>query len=535
MKKRDYLVLFISEIFIILVIGAFQKAPGYMDAEYYFSGGQRLVEGYGFSEEFLWNYLDDPQGLPHPSHGYWMPLASIFAAIGMAVVQNISFSAGRIVFILLAGAIPPLSAFLSYHINQRRDFAILSGIIAVLPGFYLSYLGTTDTFGLLMIFGGLFFLLISIKTPEINIWQQSLIYGGLGLIAGLMHLSRVDGALWLLIIFIYIFIEGFEKRKDQVFGQLFISGIIHLCISLVGYFLIMGPWMVRNYAEFGILLSPGGTKSMWITNYNELYSYPASILNMTHWINSGISEIIKARVSAGWTNIQSAIVVEGEIFLAPLMIWGLWRNRARIQVKLAVIAWLGVFTVMTIVFPYQGARGGFFHSASPFQPLLWAMAPVGLDAFISWGKRVRHWNYSQAKKVFQIGIIGLACFIGIVLVSKRVIGGNFAQPEWNQSYNSYVQLESKINQLGIKPGEIVMVNNPPGYYLASNRPCIVIPDGGVEQVLQVAHRYHAKYLVLEANHPAGLENLYKRPEEQPGLEYLYSYDGAYVFYVDNSN
>ncbi|MEN6392277.1 MAG: hypothetical protein ABFD53_00485, partial [Anaerolineaceae bacterium] len=95
MKKIDYLALFIFEILIILLVGLFQKSPGYMDAEYYYSGGIRLAEGYGFSEEFLWNYLDDPQGIPHPSHGYWMPLASILAAAGMFVGNRISFEFGR--------------------------------------------------------------------------------------------------------------------------------------------------------------------------------------------------------------------------------------------------------------------------------------------------------------------------------------------------------------------------------------------------------------------------------------------------------
>ena len=44
-----------------------------MDAEYYYAGGIRLAEGDGFTENFLWNYLDNPVGLPHPAFTYWMP------------------------------------------------------------------------------------------------------------------------------------------------------------------------------------------------------------------------------------------------------------------------------------------------------------------------------------------------------------------------------------------------------------------------------------------------------------------------------
>jgi len=533
MKKIDYLVLFIFEIVIILLVGLFQKSPGYMDAEYYYSGGIRLAEGYGFSEEFLWNYLDDPQGIPHPSHGYWMPLASILAAAGMFVGNRISFEFGRLAFVIIAGIIPPLTAMLGYQINQRRDYAIISGFLAGMPAFYLSYLGTTDTFGLNMALGGLFVWLIGMDVSQLSRGRRGLFFLGLGILAGLMHLSRVDGILWLGMIAIYIAIMWFKNLREKTNKSGITPFIYDFGIGILGYLLIMGPWMVRNYLEFDSLFSPGGTKSLWITSYDELYAYPSSILDFNHWVNSGWMNIIKARSWAGWNNIQSTIVVEGEIFLAPLMVWGIWKNRQLIQVKVACIAWLLIFLTMTLIFPYQGARGGFFHSTAAIQPLLWALAPVGLNEFVLWGKKFRHWNYSQAKTFFQWGILGLACFLSIVMVSKRVIGGNFSNPEWNKGYITYMQLEKKIREVASASDEIVMVNNPPGYYLASFRPCIAIPNGSLEQVMDAAHRYNAKYIILEANHPEGVKNLYDKPGNRSGLKYLFSFEGAYFYQIES--
>ena len=83
MNWRHYLILFIVGLLVPFGISRFQSMPGYMDADYYFVGGMQLAEGKGFTEPYLWNYLDDPSGLPHPSHTYWMPLASIVSAIGM--------------------------------------------------------------------------------------------------------------------------------------------------------------------------------------------------------------------------------------------------------------------------------------------------------------------------------------------------------------------------------------------------------------------------------------------------------------------
>ena len=41
-------------------IASLQSLPGYLDSDYYFAGGLQLVEGKGFTEPYLWNYLDDP-------------------------------------------------------------------------------------------------------------------------------------------------------------------------------------------------------------------------------------------------------------------------------------------------------------------------------------------------------------------------------------------------------------------------------------------------------------------------------------------
>ena len=67
----------------------FITQPGYMDACYAYNGGYSVASGRGWSDSYLWNYLDDPAGLPHPSHGYWMPLVSLLAAGGMMISGKI--------------------------------------------------------------------------------------------------------------------------------------------------------------------------------------------------------------------------------------------------------------------------------------------------------------------------------------------------------------------------------------------------------------------------------------------------------------
>jgi hypothetical protein len=74
MTWRHYLLLFVIGFLVPYGISRFQTMPGYMDADYYFVGGVQLANGKGFSEPYIWNYLDNPSGLPHPSHTYWIHL-----------------------------------------------------------------------------------------------------------------------------------------------------------------------------------------------------------------------------------------------------------------------------------------------------------------------------------------------------------------------------------------------------------------------------------------------------------------------------
>jgi hypothetical protein len=161
----------------------------------------------------------------------------------------------------------------------------------------------------------------------------------------------------------------------------------------------MGPWLLRNLALFGGPLGPGGSRALWIREYDELFTYPASLLTFDRWAASGWAVILKARMWAAGLNLQTALAVQSLVFLAPLVLWGAWRLRSDLRVRIGALAWLLTFTAMTLVFPYQGARGGFFHSGAALQPLR-AFSPVGLEACLAWAGRLRSWNIPQAHGSF---------------------------------------------------------------------------------------------------------------------------------------
>ncbi|HEX2979556.1 MAG TPA: hypothetical protein VHO48_04775, partial [Anaerolineaceae bacterium] len=419
MKARWLLLLFLLGLIVTLGVAQFESTPGYMDAEYYFAGGQRLAQGAGFSEPFLWNYLDSPAGLPHASHLYWMPLASILAAVGMRIAGGVSFFAGRWLFILLTALVAPLTGWTAFRLTGKAGQALLAGILAAFSGFYLPYAATTDTFAVTMLLGTMFLLISGVFWSAQYPRKQLFLAGSLGLIAGFMHLSRADGILWLglagLIVITKLVqvsrlqkIDNAHSQQDTSSSRMIARGVALLVVVGVGYLVVISPWYLRNIQMFGSVFSPGSNRTLWLTDYDQMFSLDPANLNVETWLASGIQGILKPRLDALTKNLTTALIVQGGIFLVPLILAGGWAHRKDARVRIAGLAWLMIFLAMTVIFPLAGYRGGFLHSGAAIQPMLWALAPSGLDVFLRWGSRARKWNLRQAWRVFAVGAAGLA-------------------------------------------------------------------------------------------------------------------------------
>jgi len=509
MTWRTYLTLALLGFALSLAIAQFQHFPGYLDSDYYFSGGVQLAQGKGFTEPYLWNYLDDPQGLPHPSHTYWMPLSSIIAAAGMWLTHQTTYSAGRLGFLLLSALVPVVVAALAYDFTKRRELAVISGLLAVFSIYYAPFMSVTDNYGPYLFLGALYFLTLSSR--------KKVSYFILGLLAGLLTLARSDGLLWLGITFLAIFFRFLSDRKPG-------AASINLLLALCGFVVIAGPWFWRTYSIYGTLLAPGGHYLLWLKNYDETFSYPASQITMQAWLAQGWPKIINTRLIALQLNLLNAFAAQGGIFLLPFILIGLWQNRKDERVRLAVIAWLGLLFVMTVIFPSAGARGGFFHSGSAIQPMWWVLAPLGLESIVA-AARKHNMFTPDAFKVFRAALVGIAIIMTGLIFYLRVFSG------WGEGEQNYPKVEAFLQQNGIRPGDVVIVRNPPGYYLMTGRSAVVVPDGNEATMMAVAERYHARYLIIEAAGAAGpIETVYNNKQSRH-LRFLGELDDTRIFEV----
>ena len=506
-----------------VLVGQFQRFPGYLDSDYYFGGGVELALGNGFTQPYLWNYLDDPQGLPHPSHSYWMPLASILTASGMLVTGRFDFASGRLAFLVLAAAAPVLTGRLAYAFSKNGALALVSGLLGVFSIYYVPFMPVPDNYGLYIVLGSLFFLGIGRGTKPA--------FFALGIIGGLMTLARSDGLLWLLMAAAAAVLSA---KVASPLGELPVGksesrrragrALLLIGLATIGFLLIMAPWFMRNLGLYGTPLAPGGARLLWLTTYDETFAYPASQLTFDRWLDQGWAAILGARLAALKWNLLNAFAAQGGVFLFPFILLGAWLHRRDKRVQIAVAAWALLLLVMSLVFPFAGARGGFFHAGAAIQPMWWILAPLGLDGAVAAARR-RGMFTPAAFTVFRAAFVGIAVVMTAVIFALRIL------PGWGEGEHTYPEIESFLRDNGADAGEIVMTRNPPGYYMMTGRPAIAVPYSEPADLLAAARRYDARYLVIENAGAAGPIRTVYEDLTSTTFEFLGELDGTRIFRI----
>jgi hypothetical protein len=181
---------------------------------------------------------------------------------------------------------------------------------------------------------------------------------------------------------------------------------------------------------------------------------------------------------------------------------------------------------MTLIFAFPGARGGLFHSGAALLPFIYAAAAIGLEGTVDWiAARRRHWDARTAKRVFGVGLVALAILLSGFIYYNRVLKND----AWNRSDLVYTTVAAWI--AANDPAVTVMINNPPAYRYHGGGLSVVVPNENLETTLQAARQFRADYLILDANHPAPLAELYRQPSDQPGLSLVKTFGDVYIFEI----
>ncbi|MBK9005359.1 MAG: hypothetical protein IPM31_00010 [Anaerolineae bacterium] len=114
------------------------------------------------------------------------------------------------------------------------------------------------------------------------------------------------------------------------------------------------------------------------------------------------------------------------------------------------------------------------------------------------------------------------------LVNLRVISDGWAQDD-----AVYAKVEEKFQESGISPKDVVIVRNPPGYFISSGRAAVALPFGDEATILAVAEKFDARYLVLEKGGTYdAIQDLYDIPEGNSNFIFVGEVDGARLYFIE---
>lgn len=516
-QRRDLILLLALALIVRLATAALLTRPGYMDVAYYAAGAVRLAQGGGLVEPFLWNYLDDPAGLPHPGFLYWMPLPALLAA-PFAASWPASFFALQLPFAFLSAVLPLVAYGLAWEVAGRHRPAWLAGLLTLFSGFFFPYWTLPETFAPFALLGSTALWLAVRKSKTVGGqrgtetrpagWSLPLACGGL---VGLAHLTRADGILLLPVVALAPLVSCPSRsthHAPRITRRVLRSVIRRSSLVVLGYLLIMAPWFLRNLATIGVPLSPAGARTLWLRTYDDFFCFECD-LSLRSYLAWGWRGILRSKLWAAGVNVERFLAENCLVFLSPFALAGFHRLRRHPPFILSLVYLILVYFVHSLAFTFPGPRGGFFHASAPVLPFLFAAGVEGLEAAVAWAAHRRRWELRQAQAFFGAGAVALAMLVGLYAAAQKL-------PAWRRADGVYEDVGQWLAGAGVE-GETVMVANPPAFWYHTGYPAVVVPNGDVEVLLSAVDRYAVRYVLLDRNHPLPLAGLFGGAAAHPRL------------------
>jgi hypothetical protein len=487
-SRRSYLTLYLLAVLIWGLAGLAFTSPTYFDSFYYFNAAESLAGGHGLTDQVLWNYLDDPAGLPRPSHLYWMPLASFLGAAGIrlfgAAVDH--WRAAQLLMLLLSALIVPLAACLSWSISGRRSYALVAGALALFSGNYLGIWTFSDSYGpWTLAIGGVILATSRALSTRRTVWWLLA-----GVACGLAYLARADGLLLPAIL-----VSWAVRRRDW-------RGVLALAL---GWALPVSPWCLHNLLVAGQALPVAGARTVWLHAYPELFGYGLD-LSPSRYFAWGLGPILLSKLSAVRNTLEPALGAWP--ILGPLAAIGMWSQREDIRIKMAGQYWFALWLVMVLVFTFPAQHGSLYHSMAAMMPWQAALVPEGIRAANRWiAGRWPRWQDERFTRFFLAWLPALACIFAVCVFGKGAYAIGVAIQDGrliNRWQEGYAVADSWLAGLGVQRTEAVIVVDPPIFSGLTGRRAVVLPlneSGHVdfEALDQVALHYAARCLLLDGD------------------------------------
>lgn len=513
--RRNLLIVVSVGLTVNTVVASLGNSPGLAtDAAYYTTNGLLLAEdGWRFQEPFIWNYLNPPDVLPHPPFGYWQPMPSVITALSVLLFGR-SFTGAQVLFVLMAALLPVLTYLISLRLGppeNKAKRALVAGLLISLAGFFAITWSMPETFTPYALFagGGLYVLALATEKQQRWLWLT------VGVLFGLAYLTRSDGAL--LLPMAGLFALSLMRSRSLL------DGVIASTLLTVGFFIVAGPWFVRNIRIYGAPQPPGGLSTIFLIEYADLARYPSSPATKTFFAQP-VGVILWGRLQAMYTVLHIFASANNFVILAPFTVLGI-RDHWRDMTLRPALTYGGIlFFISTIVFTYPGIQGTWMHSSSALMPFIVSIAVVGLEDLVRTVKPKEYWGPQRAFTTLSIVLL-IAATGAVVEAGWR----NF--PRWNTDQRAFSRVAQALDDRDVPIDTVVMSANPPLMYYYSGRYAIPTVLREKDELLAAAEHYGVQYVFAERLVNETYDVFQNQPLDTACFSLLESYeDGLWTLY-----
>jgi len=482
--------------------------PGLWDPTHYYLLGRNLLQGKGFTIDYIWHYLSGPPaGVSHPID-YWMPLPGVLAAAGMALGGD-SVQAAVMPFALLGAVQAALAAWLAGQLRLSLAARILAGLgTALLPDLLIASLHTDTTipFSVLVMLS-LIAMWRGLAADGRWLWLS-------GLCGGLALLTRNDGLLLLPVFVVSAGIAAWQGCRVQ---------FRHYLGFGLAFLLVVAPWMARNMQVLGVIWPGSATSAAFARDHEELYTYATS-LTLDRYLALGLASIVQKRVFELVASLKLMAAVTGQFFgvaiggLALLLGWAWWNRRrepdaeGRAAASLAGRLFWPLLPALLLVLGgwlFYGLATPVLSQGGSFKKLYLGALPllmVGGAAVITHFVRPRAIQGS----VVALAILMLLPGAFDVVRDDLTLNRDYARTIYDIG-DALTDLQAGMDR------ELILMTRDPWSvnYLLGYR-AVMVPQEDLETILAVADRYGVTHLLLPVPREA-LEGIYAGTSAHPRL------------------
>lgn len=477
------LIVFVSAL--VIMFPAWRAIEGVPtnDAAWYVQMGRTLAAGEGLTDKSLWHFLNRRDAIVGPGADFWLPLQPTLISLAYRLAPQ-DYRTACVPALLLIAAWAASIAYFALRQGFRPAVAGIAPFYMVVHPWVFGFALDPLAVAAFCVFAW----------AAVNQWaeaethRQALVAGAC---LGLAGLSRNDSS----VLFGAMCLITLASARRRLLPAL-----------VIGFLVVMSPYLVRNVLVFGKPM-PAGGKAMWFHEYGDRYSWsrePGPEMLFKDGVQGFFQQKLEAYAEGARLTRELAPWSHWALVLLGVIVLALRRDRLATVTARACAAWL----IAALVLPLLNGVRGHQHSSLIFGriavvPLIALLAGEGVAGVVD---RVLPKRQRLLGLVLIVGVLqqlqdGLSIRVDLMVQARRA------------GY-AYRAIGRTLRADGAK---VVMTTSPWEIQLETGLPTVMVPDDPADVQKMVAERFGVTHVVL--GWPFS-KQVCPRSEPMPGYAWL---------------